>query len=225
MIDPPPHQQLSTTGLDNNPKLRQAFEQLSRQPEYQEYLKLIQEFDDANNVCENAWAAFLETNEGRHFNESNQRYQRAEDHYQQAKAKASATDHYQNYMAAISQQADTSKLVDQANTQADTDPEYKKTAEYHEVTSRHRKIIALCRAAWRDLSHVIEGRAYQRAKAQIELAKMEVDRAWNKCSRTFEGQKLSQMMEYLSKLRASCRQAEQNYQQTAAYTEYKAAGG
>lgn len=201
-------------------KLNQALEQLDQQPEYQIYIREAEALEGAKIDYENAWTAFLHTVEGRHYNESNQRYQSAKNHYQRTREKVADTYHFQNYTVAEDHRTESTQKVATAEEQAVANPQYRQTADYQQINQRHQSILDRCRQAWHDLSHTLEGKAYHRAKTQLDKAEREVSLAWAGGSQIPQGQRLIRITEQIAQLEQSCQQAEQTYKQTPAYAEY-----
>ena len=201
-------------------RLNQALDQLDQQPECQAYNRATEELEGAKMDYDNAWTAFLHTHEGRHYNESNQRYQNAKKHHDRTKEKVAPNEHFKNHAAAESHRANSAEMVARANEQANIDPEFERTAEYRQIGEHHQGILARCRQAWKDIGYTLEGKDYHRAKIQIDQAEREVSLAWARGSQIPEGQKLNRIMDQVDQLEQKYQQAEQAYKQTPAYEEY-----
>ena len=201
-------------------RLNQALDNLDPQPEYLTYSQAVQELENAKMDYDNAWTAFLHTNEGRHYNESNQRYQSAKKHYEGTLRKLEGNGHLQNYTTAESHKAGSAQIVSRAEEQATTDPEYQQTTEYQQIIEQHRGVVARCRQAWTDIGYTLEGKSYHRAKVQIDKAESEISRAWARGNQAPQGQKLSRIMEQINQLEQNHQQAEQALKQTPACEDY-----
>ena len=201
-------------------RLDQALDNLDPQPEYLAYSQAVQELENAKMDYENAWTAFLHTHEGRHYNESNQRYQSAKDHHDRTLEKVAPSNHFKDYTNAESHKASSAQIVNRAEEQTTTDPEYQQTAEYQQIIEQHRGVVARCRQAWKDIGYILEGKDYHRAKVQIDKAEGELSRAWARGNQIPQGQKLSRIMEQIKQLEQKHQQVEQALKQTSAYKDY-----
>lgn len=205
-------------------RLSQTLDELEIQVEYHTYTRLYEQLEGSKIDYENAWNAFLHTNEGRHYNDSNHRHQHAKDHYRRTLEKVASTGHYQNYTAIENHRVVSTQMVAAAEEKLAVDPDYSQTEEYRQINRSHQNILDQCRRAWKDIGYTHEGKDYQRAKVQADRTEREVSLAWARAGEIPQGQKLALILDQIAQLEQACQQAEEAYKQTPAYDEYVKAG-